>query len=35
MFLIIHRQAGGSGGTPNDSYLPARFVVDYVKVTQP
>ena len=35
MFLIIQTQTGGSGGTPNNSLLPASLVVDYVKVTQP
>ena len=35
MFLIIQTQTGGGGGTPNNSLLPARLEVDYVKVTQP
>jgi hypothetical protein len=35
MFLIIQTQTGGQGGTPNNSFLPANLVVDYVKVTQP
>jgi hypothetical protein len=35
MFLIIQTQTGGGGGTPNNAYLPATFMVDYVKVTQP
>jgi beta-glucanase (GH16 family) len=35
MFLIIQTQTGGSGGTPNNSLLPATLVVDYVKVSQP
>jgi Domain of unknown function (DUF4082)/Glycosyl hydrolases family 16 len=35
MFLIIQTQTGGSGGTPNNSNLPADFSIDYVKVTQP
>ncbi|MBS0394698.1 MAG: family 16 glycosylhydrolase [Proteobacteria bacterium] len=34
-FLILQTQTGGSGGTPNDSLLPATFQIDYVKVTQP
>jgi hypothetical protein len=35
MFLLIQTQTGGVGGTPNNSMLPATFVIDYVKVTQP
>jgi len=35
MFLIIQTQTGGVGGTPNNAYLPAQLMVDYVKVTQP
>jgi hypothetical protein len=35
MFLIIQTQTGGIGGTPDNSQLPADFVIDYVKVTQP
>ena len=35
MFLIMQIQTGGSGGTPNNSMLPASLAVDYVKVTQP
>jgi hypothetical protein len=35
MFLIIQTQTGGSGGTPNNSQLPATLSIDYVKVTQP
>jgi hypothetical protein len=32
MFLIIQTQTGGTGGTPNNSYLPANLNVDYVRV---
>jgi hypothetical protein len=35
MFLLIQTQTGGSGGTPNNMFLPASLEVDYVKVTQP
>jgi hypothetical protein len=35
MFLLIQTQTGGAGGTPNNAYLPATLIVDYVKVTQP
>lgn len=35
MFLIMQTQTGPAGGTPNNSLLPAQFVIDYVKVTQP
>jgi hypothetical protein len=35
MFLLIQTQTGGAGGTPNNVYLPAQLMVDYVKVTQP
>ena len=35
MFLIIQTQTGGVGGTPNNALLPAEFIIDYVKVTQP
>ena len=35
MFLIMQTQTGGAGGNPNDPLLPAQFVIDYVKVTQP
>jgi len=35
MFLIIQTQTGGVGGVPNTGQLPAEFVVDYVRVTQP
>ena len=35
MFLIIQTQTGGAGGTPNNAYLPAALMIDYVKVTQP
>jgi len=35
MFLIIQTQTGGSGGTPNNTDLPAQLMVDYVKVIQP
>jgi hypothetical protein len=32
MFMIVQTQTGGAGGSPNNSYLPAQFVVDYIKV---
>jgi hypothetical protein len=35
MFLLIQTQTGGMGGSPNNALLPAEFVVNYVKVTQP
>jgi beta-glucanase (GH16 family) len=35
MFLIIQTQTGGVGGAPNDGRLPARFQVDFVRVTRP
>jgi beta-glucanase (GH16 family) len=35
MFLLMQTQTGGSGGTPNNSLLPATLMIDYVKVTQP
>jgi beta-glucanase (GH16 family) len=35
MFLIIQTQTGGMSGTPNNAYLPATLLIDYVKVTQP
>jgi len=34
-FLILQTQTGGNGGNPNNALLPAQFVIDYVKVTQP
>ncbi len=35
MFMLIQTQTGGSGGTPNDSQLPAVLQVSNVTVTQP
>ena len=35
MFLLIQTQTGGVGGTPDNAFLPATLMVDYVKVTQP
>ena len=35
MFLMLQTQTGGVGGEPNNAMLPAGFVIDYVKVTQP
>ena len=35
MFMIIQTQTGGSGGTPDDSQLPAVLQVADVTVTQP
>ena len=35
MFLIMQTQTGGSGGSPDDTTLPATFSIDWVKVTQP
>ncbi len=35
MFLLIQTQTGGAGGTPDNSFLPATLMVEYVKVTQP
>jgi hypothetical protein len=35
MFLLIQTQAGGIGGAPNDSNLPAILQVASVTVSQP
>jgi beta-glucanase (GH16 family) len=32
LFFIFQTQTGGSGGTPNNSLLPASLYLDYIKV---
>jgi len=34
-FLLMQTQTGGVGETPDNSQLPAQFMIDYVKVIQP